>query len=163
MYHVYITPIQIYRKFHLQKLKIFQIKNSDIFHNSAQNIDCGYSLEPPRWGSSNEYPQSMFLSRDKKNNVNPSFTIYKRTMMVLYRSPEQTDLHTYISVEVSAKFTALNFIALHPPQLPCFFLFNASWQLNLERGSPKEHFCQVILKLVQWFLTKRFLKCFILL
>ena len=35
--------------------------------------------------------------------------------MVLYRSPEQTDLHTYITVEVSAKFTALNFIALHPP------------------------------------------------
>ena len=27
---------------------------------SAQNIDCGYSLEPPRWGGSNEYPQSMF-------------------------------------------------------------------------------------------------------
>ena len=23
----------------------FQIKNSDIFHISAQNIDCGYSLE----------------------------------------------------------------------------------------------------------------------
>ena len=32
----------------------------DIFHISAQNIDCGYSLEPPRWGGSNEYPQSMF-------------------------------------------------------------------------------------------------------
>ena len=27
---------------------------------SAQNIDCGYSLEPPRRGGSNEYPQSMF-------------------------------------------------------------------------------------------------------
>ena len=26
----------------------FPIKNSDIFHISAQNIDCGYSLEPPR-------------------------------------------------------------------------------------------------------------------
>ena len=38
----------------------FQMKNSDIFHISAQNIDCGYSLEPPRQGSSNEYPQSMF-------------------------------------------------------------------------------------------------------
>ena len=36
----------------------FQIKNSDIFHISAQNIDCGYSLEPPRRGGSNEYPQS---------------------------------------------------------------------------------------------------------
>ena len=25
-----------------------------------QNIDCGYSLEPPRRGGSNVYPQSMF-------------------------------------------------------------------------------------------------------
>ena len=47
----------------------FQIKKSDIFHISAQNINCGYSLEPPRRGGSNEYPQSMFLSRHKKNNV----------------------------------------------------------------------------------------------
>ena len=30
------------------------------FLNSAQNIDCEYSLEPPRRGGSNEYPQSMF-------------------------------------------------------------------------------------------------------
>ena len=49
----------------------FQIKNSDIFNISAQNIDCGSSLEPPRRGDSNEYPQSMFLSRNKKNNVYP--------------------------------------------------------------------------------------------
>ena len=47
----------------------FSDKNSDIFHISAQNIDCGYSLEPPRRGGSNEYPKSMFLSRNKKNNV----------------------------------------------------------------------------------------------
>ena len=25
-----------------------------------KNVDCGYSLEPPCQGSSNEYPQSMF-------------------------------------------------------------------------------------------------------
>ena len=30
------------------KTENFQIKNSDIFHISAQNIDCGNSLEPPR-------------------------------------------------------------------------------------------------------------------
>ena len=42
-----------------------------LFHISAQNRDCGYSLELPWWGSSNEYPQSMFLSRNKKNNVYP--------------------------------------------------------------------------------------------
>ena len=48
------------------------MKNSDIcFHISAQNIDCWYSLEPPRRGGSNEYPQSMFLSRNMKNNVYP--------------------------------------------------------------------------------------------
>ena len=38
----------------------FQIKIFYIFLISAQNIDCGYSLEPPRRGGSNEYPQSMF-------------------------------------------------------------------------------------------------------
>ena len=31
-----------------------------IFLISDLNIDCGYSLEPPRRGGSNEYPQSMF-------------------------------------------------------------------------------------------------------
>ena len=57
----------------------FQTKNSDIFHISAQNIDCGYSLEPPRRGGSNEYPQSMFMNGNKKKimytPVNPSLTI----------------------------------------------------------------------------------------
>ena len=38
----------------------FQLKNPNIFHISAQNIDRGYSLEPPQRGGSNEYPQSMF-------------------------------------------------------------------------------------------------------
>ena len=55
------------RKYHSSEF--FQIKN--IFYISAQNIDCGYSLEPPRRGGSNEYPQSMLMSRNKKNNVYP--------------------------------------------------------------------------------------------
>ena len=60
------------------KSENFQIKISDIFHISAQNIDCGYSLEPPRRGGSYEYSQSLFMSRNKKNSaypVKPSFTI----------------------------------------------------------------------------------------
>ena len=48
------------------------------FQISAQNIDCGYSLEPPRRGGSNEYPQSMFFEQKWKQIVytlvNPSFT-----------------------------------------------------------------------------------------
>ena len=31
-----------------------------------KNIDCGYSLEPPRRGGSNEYPQSLFLEEIRK-------------------------------------------------------------------------------------------------
>ena len=49
-----------------------------MFHISSQNIDCGYPLELPRRGGSNEYPQSMLLSRNKKimyTPVNPSFSI----------------------------------------------------------------------------------------
>ena len=69
--HYENMPIQIYWKFYHQKNENFQIKNFDIFHISAQNIDCGYSLELPRRGGSNKYPQSMFLSRNKKNNVYP--------------------------------------------------------------------------------------------
>ena len=64
--HYENMPIQIYRKFHLQTLKFFRYKNSDILYISAQNIDCGHSLEAPRRGGSNGYPQSMFLGRNKK-------------------------------------------------------------------------------------------------
>ena len=56
--------------FTIKKCKLSD-KISDIFHIFAQNIDCRYSLEPPRRGGSNEYPQYMFLSRNKNNNVFP--------------------------------------------------------------------------------------------
>ena len=61
--HAYSNILKTLQK----KKENFQIKKSDIFRISAQNIYCGYSLEPPRRGGSNEYPQSMFLSRHKKN------------------------------------------------------------------------------------------------
>ena len=64
-------PIQTYWKIYHPKNEIFHIKILIFFlyFCSKQNIDCGYSLEPPRRGGSNEYPESMFLSRNKKNNV----------------------------------------------------------------------------------------------
>ena len=48
-------------------MKIFDRKFLKFFLFFAQNIDCGYTLEPPRRGGSNEYPQSMFWSKNKKN------------------------------------------------------------------------------------------------
>ena len=42
----------------------------------AQNIDCGYTLEPPRRGGSNEYRQSMFWSKNKKNRYTPAYPTF---------------------------------------------------------------------------------------
>ena len=70
---LFITKTRLFKytkNFTTKKWK-FSDKNSIFFHISAHNIDCGYSLEPPQWGGSNGYPQSMFLSRKKKNNVYP--------------------------------------------------------------------------------------------
>ena len=65
--HAYSNILQISPP----KNRKFSDKNSDIFRISAQNIDCVYSLEPPRRGGSNEYPQFLFLSRNKTKNVYP--------------------------------------------------------------------------------------------
>ena len=68
----------IYRDFLSCKNDIFQKKSFVIFLIFAQNRDCGYTLEPPRRGGSNEYPQSMFWSKNKKNRYTPAilnFTI----------------------------------------------------------------------------------------
>ena len=53
-------PCNIQRFLKLSKMKIFKRKILIFFLIFAQNIDCGYTLEPPRRGGSNEYPQSMF-------------------------------------------------------------------------------------------------------
>ena len=58
-----------------------------IFHISAQNIDCGYSLEPPRRGGSNRYPPSMFWTFIWKFLVfwRRTFSIYlNRHVFVMY-------------------------------------------------------------------------------
>ena len=49
------------------KIKKISGKLFDIFYFFDQNIDCGYMLEPLRRGGSNEYPQSIFWNKNKKN------------------------------------------------------------------------------------------------
>ena len=76
-----ITKTRLFKyieNFTTQKWKKKQTKILIFFHTSAQNIDCGYSLEPPWRGGSNEYPQFMFWAEIRKimdTPVNPSFTI----------------------------------------------------------------------------------------
>ena len=64
MLHFLITKTYLYNfdplkpHFYIEKLGFTGVYI--IFLISAQNIDCGYSLEPPQRGGSNEYPQSVF-------------------------------------------------------------------------------------------------------
>ena len=48
------TPMQNTVNFGAVKIENFQMKTFDIFLIFAQNIDCGYTLVPPRRGASNE-------------------------------------------------------------------------------------------------------------
>ena len=63
----------IYRDFLDVKNENYKQKNIDVFIIFAQNMDCGYTLEPPRRGASNEYPQSMFWIKNKRNGNTPAY------------------------------------------------------------------------------------------
>ena len=77
LFHYANMSVQDTAIFHGCKNDNFQMIFFYIFLIFAQNIDCGYTLEPPRIdcgytleppqrGGSNEYPQSMFLSKKSK-------------------------------------------------------------------------------------------------
>ena len=71
-YHYENLAMQYTEIFSVVKIENFvgKIFNYFLF---LQNIDCGYTLEPPRRGGSNEYPQSMFWSKNKKNQFTPAY------------------------------------------------------------------------------------------
>ena len=69
--------------FKVVKNENFQWKFFDIFLIFAQNIDCGYTLEPPR-----RYPQSMFRSKNKKNRYTPAYT-----QVLLYKNGVHGGIH----------------------------------------------------------------------
>ena len=58
------------------KIKKNRWKIIDIFNIFAQNIDWGYTSEPPRRGGSKEYHQSMFWSKNKKTRYTPVNPIF---------------------------------------------------------------------------------------
>ena len=62
----------IYRYFFVVKMKISTGFFFIFFLFLLINLDCGYTLEPPRQGGSNEYPQ---IRKNRYTPANPSFTI----------------------------------------------------------------------------------------
>ena len=66
--------MQYTEKKNICKNENFQFKIFDIFAKT----DCGYMLErprlePPHLSGSNEYPKSMFWSKNKKNRYTPAY------------------------------------------------------------------------------------------
>ena len=58
------------------------------------NIDCGYTLEPPRLGGSNEYPQSIFDQEEEE------YQRFSGENFIFYNlSVEQTKLRLRIDVK----------------------------------------------------------------
>ena len=86
-YKVYLSSLQLVlsalslrKHAYSNRLKTwkFSDKNSDIFHIYDQNIDCGYSLEPPRRGVLTSIHNLCFWAEIIKimyTPVNPSFTV----------------------------------------------------------------------------------------
>ena len=76
--HYENLPMQYTAHFLVEKVENFIRRLLIFFLFFAQNIDCECTLEPPQRGGSNEYPQSMFWSQNKKKKYTPayrSFTI----------------------------------------------------------------------------------------
>ena len=87
-------PMQYTEIFKVVKMKIFsrKILIFDFFLIFSQNIDCGYMLERPRRGNSNEYPQSMFWSKNKKNSYTPAYPSFAIQKLGL----RGNSLHRYV-------------------------------------------------------------------
>ena len=69
--------------FKVVKNENFQQTFFDRFLIFAQNIDCGYTLE--QGGGSNEYPQSMFWNKNKKNRYTPAYPSFAYDIKVGFK------------------------------------------------------------------------------
>ena len=78
---VCVTLLQIRRFFFIQKIVIF-------FLFLHENICCGYSLEVPRRGTSNEYQQRTFSCRNNKSDM----LIFYLGLCVMFRTCTVLDL-----------------------------------------------------------------------
>ena len=123
-----------------------------IFHILLKNIDCGYSLDSPRRGGSNQYSQSMFWAEiwkisDFLSENFPFFgckiSIYLKrcvfvmsTLIVLYRQHTKTSMLLLLlllllllscctngSKNSSALYQVFPIVPSSPSSRPCSFPF----------------------------------------
>ena len=80
-------------------LCFFQPKSADICLIPPLNIYCGYLLEVPQLGASNEYPQQMFSWRNKKKYYVEAPHTWSCDICLLIKGP-QTNVCTCIHLAV---------------------------------------------------------------
>ena len=72
-YKTKTCPCNILRFLSAVKIENFVGNKIDTFNISAQHIDCGYTFVPSWRGGSNEFLQSMFWTKNKKNRYTPAY------------------------------------------------------------------------------------------
>ena len=101
----------------------------DIFLNILLKTDCGYTLESPRQGSSNEYPQSMFWSKNKKNRYTPAYPSF---VMKKWGSRGYTlHGHVFLMEIVYSFYSMLRYFFRSPYGLSCW------WEVKPQIYQPK--------------------------
>ena len=104
----------------------------------ASNICCGYSLELPRQGDSNEYPQHMFLWRNKQNcpliiTKYPPYLF----LCLAYKAFSQCISFLNISVKVKLFFTFSTYSCKSAPLSGKKYL-NSKWQATFIKSSSNQ-------------------------
>ena len=77
MHYPLLPPVQSHSDATAADITSFPKLIITILH---QNVSCGYSVELPHWGNSNEYPQDMFWC---KNNETMKSYPKKNTKTIL--------------------------------------------------------------------------------
>ena len=89
-----------------------------------KNICCGYSLEVPWWGASNEYPQHMFSWRNKKDIS--IFRMKKAPYQLLYPNPiNQQNGYHHQKIDLDRS-------TVHP-----YYATTSHWFLHKTKERPK--------------------------
>ena len=95
-----------------------------------ENICCGYSLEVPLWGTSNEYLQHMFLWRNKKNIVDTPSYLYLCILIISLTSVRQAFTAYKASQENrDSRFLICSVFFVSKGNL--FYIYLTTWQLLL--------------------------------
>ena len=97
------------------------------------NICCGYSLEVPQWGTSNEYPQHVFAQKKKQKNmylISPSYLQLWFTKHNQYFQWSLSPL-TIIATEMALFFfnhKILTFFLFLQENVCCGYSMKAPWR-----------------------------------